>query len=109
MIPCTPEDWNPQPAKLMAIVDPQLREWALKLNAVWRTLCKRIDPAIENNSARYSLIYLPHIFIMPGGRFREFYYWDAYWIIKGLLACEMYNTTKAMIENLGSVVERYEK
>lgn len=19
---------------------------------------------------------------MPGGRFREFYYWDAYWIVK---------------------------
>ncbi|RCN43155.1 hypothetical protein ANCCAN_10842 [Ancylostoma caninum] len=107
MLPCTPEDWNPQPAKLMSIVDPQLRGWALKLNAIWRSLCKRIDPAIENSSSRYSLIYLPHIFIMPGGRFREFYYWDAYWIIKGLLACEMYNTTKAMIENLGSLVERF--
>ncbi|EYC31570.1 hypothetical protein Y032_0004g2221 [Ancylostoma ceylanicum] len=107
MLPCTPDDWNPQPAKLMSIVDPQLRGWALKLNAIWRTLCKRIDPAIENSSARYSLIYLPNIFIMPGGRFREFYYWDAYWIIKGLLACDMYNTTKAMIENLGSLVERF--
>ena len=20
---------------------------------------------------------------MPGGRFREFYYWDTYWIVKG--------------------------
>ncbi|KAK6754172.1 hypothetical protein RB195_013276 [Necator americanus] len=107
MLPCTPEDWNPQPAKLMSIVDPQLREWALKLNAIWRSLCKKIDPAIENSSSRYSLIYLPHNFIMPGGRFREFYYWDAYWIIKGLITCEMYNTTKAMIENLGSLVERF--
>ncbi|VDP06222.1 unnamed protein product [Heligmosomoides polygyrus] len=107
MLPCTPSDWHPQPSKLMAIADPQLREWALKLNAIWLSLCRKIDPAIESYSSRYSLLYLPHIFIMPGGRFREFYYWDAYWIVKGLIACEMYDTTKAMIENLGSIVERY--
>ncbi|KJH52159.1 alpha,alpha-trehalase [Dictyocaulus viviparus] len=144
MLSCTPPDWNPQPEKLMSIVDPQLRQWALKLNEIWRSLygeltqpkidehhCTvreergdehtgtfeyildghfiesykisifekdsnneteqtsssavnsiEIDPAIENKSSRYSLIYLPHIFIIPGGRFREFYYWDAYWIIK---------------------------
>lgn len=35
---------------------------------------------------RHSLIYVPYEFIVPGGRFREFYYWDTYWVIKGLLA-----------------------
>ncbi|VDL73542.1 unnamed protein product [Nippostrongylus brasiliensis] len=99
MMSCTPPDWNPQPAKLMSIVDPHLREWALKLNA--------IDPKIEETSSRHSLLFMPHMFIIPGGRFREFYYWDAYWIIKGLIASEMYDTTKAMIENLGSMVERF--
>uniref|UniRef100_A0A7I4YT85 Trehalase n=1 Tax=Haemonchus contortus TaxID=6289 RepID=A0A7I4YT85_HAECO len=107
MMSCTPMDWHPQPAKLMTIADPQLREWALKLNAIWLTLCRKIDPDIERDNARHSIIYLPNNFIMPGGRFREFYYWDAYWIIKGLVACEMYDTTRSMIENLGSVVERY--
>ncbi|WKY10032.1 hypothetical protein Q1695_002409 [Nippostrongylus brasiliensis] len=107
MMSCTPPDWNPQPAKLMSIVDPHLREWALKLNAVWLTLCRKIDPKIEETSSRHSLLFMPHMFIIPGGRFREFYYWDAYWIIKGLIASEMYDTTKAMIENLGSMVERF--
>ncbi len=30
-------------------------------------------------------ITLPYPFIIPGGRFREMYYWDNYFIIKGLL------------------------
>ncbi|KAK5969294.1 Trehalase, partial [Trichostrongylus colubriformis] len=41
MMSCTPMDWHPQPAKLMSIADPQLREWALKLNAIWLTLCRK--------------------------------------------------------------------
>lgn len=32
-------------------------------------------------------------------RFREFYYWDTYWIIKGLLLCNMTETARGMIEN----------
>lgn len=44
---------------------------------------------------------------MPGGRFREFYYWDSYWIIRGLLITEMTTTAKGMLENFSSIVERY--
>lgn len=60
----------------------------------------------DKNPDRTSLIYVPHRFIVPGGRFREYYYWDAYWIIKGLIACEMYKTTKAMLMNFASLVNR---
>ena len=45
------------------------------------------------------MIYLPNPVIVPGGRFREIYYWDTFWIIKGLLACGMNETVKGMIEN----------
>lgn len=30
---------------------------------------------VRVNQDRYSLLYVPHPFIIPGGRFREFYYW----------------------------------
>jgi alpha,alpha-trehalase len=30
--------------------------------------------------------------VVPGGRFRESYYWDSYWIIRGLLVCNMTTT-----------------
>lgn len=36
-------------------------------------------------------------FVIPGGRFRELYYWDTYWIIKGLLLCDMHRTAKGTV------------
>ena len=45
-------------------------------------------------------MFLPNPVVVPGGRFREIYYWDSFWIIKGLLACGMKNTAKGMVENL---------
>lgn len=50
---------------------------------------------------------MDHPVIVPGGRFREFYYWDSYWIVKGLLLSEMYSTTKGMLENFLSIIQRY--
>uniref|UniRef100_A0A1I7YU36 Trehalase n=1 Tax=Steinernema glaseri TaxID=37863 RepID=A0A1I7YU36_9BILA len=107
LVNCTPSDWVPHPPKIMQITDPAYREWALKLHGIWRHLCKQIRPEIAQHPDRYSLLDVPHEFIAPGGRFREFYYWDAYWIIKGLIVSEMYNTTQNMIRNLASMVERF--
>ena len=47
------------------------------------------------------------IFASTGGRFREFYYWDTYWIIQGLLLSEMYDTTRGILENFLSMVDTY--
>ncbi|CAI5452087.1 unnamed protein product [Caenorhabditis angaria] len=107
LIQCVPDDWKEKPEKLATIKDPQLREWAYKLNGIWKQLCRKIDPSIEQHNSRYSLLYVPHHFIIPGGRFREFYYWDAYWIVKGLIASEMYNTTRSMIRNLATMVNTH--
>lgn len=45
--------------------------------------------------------------IVPGGRFLEFYYWDSFWIVRGLLHSEMYDTVKGMLRNFFSVIDRY--
>uniref|UniRef100_A0A0M3JQS4 Trehalase n=1 Tax=Anisakis simplex TaxID=6269 RepID=A0A0M3JQS4_ANISI len=103
---CELSDWQPYPPDLMAISDKTLRKFALDLNQIWKMLCRKVKPDLKN-SDRHSLIYVPNEFVVPGGRFREYYYWDAYWIIKGLLACGMNVTTKSMLENLASVVDRY--
>lgn len=47
------------------------------------------------------------LIIVPGGRFQECYYWDTYWIIKGLLACEMLDTAFSLIENFILVIQKY--
>lgn len=53
---------------------------------MWKNLCRTVKKEVMKYPQRHSLIYIPNEFIVPGGRFREYYYWDGYWIIKGLLA-----------------------
>ncbi|KAJ3046211.1 hypothetical protein HDV00_000023 [Rhizophlyctis rosea] len=54
-----------------------------------------------------SLIYAKHPFVVPGGRFREFYYWDTYFVFKGLGLSDMFDTMKGMIENFLDLVNQY--
>ncbi|KAI6213375.1 Trehalase [Aphelenchoides besseyi] len=107
LIECIPPDWTPEPPEIMKIQDPTLRAWALDLNALWKTLCRRIDPNVSANIDKHSIIQVEHNFIIPGGRFREFYYWDSYWIVKGLLVSGMVETAKGMARNLISMVDRF--
>lgn len=50
---------------------------------------------------------VPNGFCIPGGRFRELYYWDTYWIVNGLLLCDMKQTARGVIENIMSMVNRF--
>ncbi|KYN44386.1 Trehalase [Trachymyrmex septentrionalis] len=100
-------DWKENPGILKSIKDLQYRKWAKRLNYIWKTLARKINNDLVVNPQRHSLIYVNNTFIIPGGRFKEFYYWDSYWIIEGLLLCDMHVTVKGMIENFLSMVERY--
>jgi len=62
---------------------------------------------VSQNPDMYSIIHVPNGFVVPGGRFREFYYWDTYWIVQGLLLSEMYDTTRGILENFLSMVDKY--
>ncbi|KFD52483.1 hypothetical protein M514_06680 [Trichuris suis] len=105
--PCNPTDWHPRPESFKLIRDPYYRLWAQMINQKWLKLCRKVKQDVLENPNRYSLIMVPRPFIVPGGRFLELYYWDAYWIIKGLLASEMYSTAKDVIINLVAMVDRY--
>ncbi|TKR88036.1 hypothetical protein L596_012337 [Steinernema carpocapsae] len=118
LVNCTPVDWIEKPPKIMSITDPTLRAWALELHGIWKHLCKQFWANIvsksseENNSSecqsdQKSLSTPTAILSMASGRFREFYYWDAYWIVKGLLVSGMYNSTRGMIINLASMVDKF--
>uniref|UniRef100_A0AC35TH43 Trehalase n=1 Tax=Rhabditophanes sp. KR3021 TaxID=114890 RepID=A0AC35TH43_9BILA len=104
---CILEDWTEHPAPLKNIQDNDLREWAYQLNGIWKDLCRKTKPDVYANPQRYSLIALPHEFIVPGQRFQESYYWDTYWIIKGLLRSNMTSTAKKMIQNFFHIVKTY--
>lgn len=101
-----PTDWIEHPRFLDSIVDPDLNNFAYELNDIWKMLGKKMTDDVRDNEELYSIIYVQNPVIVPGGRFLEFYYWDSYWIIKGLLHSEMYTTVKGMLSNFASIVER---
>eukprot|EP01054_Gregarina_sp_Poly1_P007627 Gregarina_sp_Poly_1__7626@NODE_428_length_8567_cov_88_085529_g349_i0_p1_GENE_NODE_428_length_8567_cov_88_085529_g349_i0NODE_428_length_8567_cov_88_085529_g349_i0_p1_ORF_typecomplete_len719_score84_14Trehalase/PF01204_18/2_6e82GDE_C/PF06202_14/2_3e03GDE_C/PF06202_14/5_1e05Bac_rhamnosid6H/PF17389_2/56Bac_rhamnosid6H/PF17389_2/0_0022_NODE_428_length_8567_cov_88_085529_g349_i045506706 len=56
---------------------------------------------------RNSLIPVPKPFVVPGGRFIEIYYWDSYWIIRGLLSSGLEEVARGIIENFLFCIERF--
>ncbi|VDM99614.1 unnamed protein product [Thelazia callipaeda] len=102
---CELVDWEEKPEKLLSISDPQLRQFALNVNFIWKSLCRSIKKDVMEHPERHSLLYVPHEFVVPGGRFREFYYWDTYWVIKGLLASGMQETSRRMILNFEYLIK----
>ncbi|XP_058810483.1 trehalase isoform X2 [Phymastichus coffea] len=102
-----PPDWVAEPKFLRKVRDPELRKFGLDLNHIWKLLGRKMKDEVRANSQLYSIIYVEHPVIVPGGRFREFYYWDSYWIVKGLLHSEMHTTVRGMLDNFVSIVDRY--
>ncbi|XP_072469161.1 trehalase [Notamacropus eugenii] len=102
-----PEDWKPSPKFLQKISDTRLRAWAEDLHNLWKKLGRKIKLEVLDQPDQHSLIYVAHPFIVPGGRFIEFYYWDSYWVIQGLLLSEMPGTVKGMLQNFLDMVKQY--
>ena len=105
--PFNPADWVEKPERLNKIQNEKLRKWAFALNGLWKVLGRNITSEAREQSQRSSLIVVQNPFIIPGGRFREYYYWDSYWILHGVLTCGMYGTAKGMITNYLDLVRRY--
>ncbi len=46
-------------------------------------------------------------FVVPGGRFRELYYWDSYFTMLGLVADDRQDLVESMVAGFTDLVERY--
>ncbi len=53
------------------------------------------------------LLYLPHRYVVPGGRFNEMYGWDSYFILLGLVADHRAELARGMVENFFFEIENY--
>jgi alpha,alpha-trehalase len=53
------------------------------------------------------LLYLPHPYVVPGGRFNEMYGWDSYFIILGLLESGRVGVARGMVTNFFFEIEHY--
>src|SRR5882672_10142562 len=53
-----------------------------------------------------SLIPLPHPYIVPGGRFREIYYWDSYFTMLGLEVSKRTDLIQNMVGNFEYLIDK---
>ena len=53
-----------------------------------------------------SLISLPHPYIVPGGRFREIYYWDSFFTMLGLQVSGRVDLIQNMVDNFAYLVDK---
>jgi alpha,alpha-trehalase len=58
-------------------------------------------------SGHSSLLPLPHPYVVPGGRFRELYYWGSYFTMLGLEADGRHDLVRDMIENFAFEIDCY--
>ena len=72
------------------------------IRALWPVLTRA--PPSEPADARSSLIPLPNAYVVPGGRFREVYYWDSYFTMLGLVASGRTDLVRSMLDNFAHLV-----
>ncbi|XP_015896064.2 trehalase-like [Ziziphus jujuba] len=103
-----PKDFVKEPEGFLPNVENQeVRAWALEVHSLWKNLSRKVSDEVQKHPESHTLLPLPQQVMIPGSRFREVYYWDSYWVIRGLLASKMYDTAKAIVTNLISLAEEY--
>jgi len=54
-----------------------------------------------------SLLYVPEPYVVPGGRFREFYYWDSYFTMLGLIPDGHLDTARDLVGDFSFMLREY--
>jgi len=90
-----PVDWTQKGLSIRSD-DTEIQTFCQEIHRLWKLLGRKGGDGTE----RETLLALPNPAIVPGGRFREVYYWDTYWILRGLYASNLHTTARGMIENL---------
>lgn len=73
------------------------------IKALWDVLKREPD----QYNAGSSLINLPFPYVVPGGRFREVYYWDSYFTMLGLQVDGRKDLIKGMVDNFSHLITTY--
>ncbi|KAK7951450.1 glycoside hydrolase family 37 protein [Apiospora aurea] len=96
-------------AFLDKVDDTVIREFTQKVIDIWPDLTRDYVGASNCPDCVDSFIPLKRTFVVAGGRFREPYYWDSYWILQGLLRTggNFTEISRNMIENFLDLVDQF--
>ena len=73
------------------------------IDRLWPALTRRDPPARAGDS----LLALPEPYVVPGGRFREMYYWDSYFTMLGLVESGERERSRQMLANFAFLIDAY--
>ncbi len=77
------------------------RDMYSHISGMWNVLMRGPD-TLNPNSSR---IPLPYPYIVPGGRFKEIYYWDSYFTMIGLVSDNRMDIAKDMLGNFAHLID----
>jgi alpha,alpha-trehalase len=128
LTPAAPAEWTAALPPWMHALPPDAAALARAVHARWALLGRTSaedsadtrsdsddDEAADGTAAadpltaptrlptRRTMLRLPRPCVVPGDRFREVYYWDSYWVVRGLLASAMPRAAADAVRNLLSL------
>ena len=81
--------------------DPKDSPVEKRIDQLWDVLTRAADKNVEYSS----LIPLPNPYVVPGGRFREVYYWDSYFTMLGLADSGRIDLINDMVQNFAYLID----
>lgn len=103
------EELETNPVFLNEVADPSVADFLRQVVDIWPDLTRQYVGEANCEGCVDSFLDLSRTFVVAGGRFREPYYWDSFWIIEGLLRTRGSYTEIArnIIENFLDFVEQF--
>ncbi len=92
----------PSPKK-QVINDMNEKDLSQHIKKLWPLLKRDADKKLDGSS----LLPLPSSYIVPGGRFREIYYWDSYFTMLGLKESGETQIMENMVSNFSYLINTY--
>ncbi|KAG6815928.1 hypothetical protein H0H87_010115 [Tephrocybe sp. NHM501043] len=104
-------NFKADPAFLNNVTAPIVKAFSKTVHGYWTQLIRGTNESRlctgGSKGCESSLIPLNHTFVVPGGRFREQYYWDSFWIVEGLIESELYDIVNATLQNFMDELDNF--
>lgn len=84
-------------------VPPEGQSLREHIDSLWPVLTRTTDSASKWDS----LLPLPKPYVVPGGRFREVYYWDSYFTMLGLAESGHWDKVQDMVDNFAHEIDAW--
>ncbi len=105
------DNFNMPPAPPQLNYIQQEKNPVMHIKNLWGVLSRDADKASSFGGglegAGMSLLALPYPYVVPGGRFREIYYWDSYFTMLGLKASGEIDMMENMVKNFDYLIYNF--